>query len=191
MYMHTQMQWAHTRIQHINVHQRKLYFTGRGFSLKTENKCISTCMTVPHLTNLSMPRCINCSEDYDSFDRASANWGRKAKNCKKKKGVTLSFKKKWASEPLTKQNNTKRIEQGGGLDMISGCAATRMTMINAAFPGIPSAGLHLSPWWDAFHSSQPCKYNRPLLLFSVRSITTKQRLQLWQIGWMCLLGTNM
>lgn len=65
---------------------------------------------------------------------------------------------------------------GGGFDMISGCAATRMTMINVAFPGVSSAGLHLSPWWDASQPSQPCKYNRTVLLLSVRSITTKQRL---------------
>lgn len=68
--------------------------------------------------------------------------------------------------------------RGGRLDMISGCAATRMTMINVAFPGAPSGGLHLSPWWDVSQPSQPCKYNKPVLVLSGRSITTKQRLQL-------------
>lgn len=77
-----------------------------------------------------------------------------------------------------KKQKTKMEREGRRLDMISGCAATRMTMINVAFPGAPSAGLHLSPWWDASQPSQPCKYNKPVLVLSGRSITTKQRLQL-------------
>lgn len=90
-----------------------------------------------------------------------------------------------------REQASEKEERRRGLDMISGCAATRMMVINVVFPGVPSADLHLSPWWDASQPSQPCKYNKPVLLFTVRSITTKQRLQLWHIGWMCLLGTNM
>lgn len=75
-----------------------------------------------------------------------------------------------------KKESGKGVTEGG-LDMNSGCVATRMTMTNVAFPGVPSAGLHLSPWRDIAWPSQPCKYNKPVVLFPVRSITTKQRLQ--------------
>lgn len=38
--------------------------------------------------------------------------------------------------------------------------------------------------------SQPCKYNKPVALSAVRSITTKQELWVWGARWMCLPGPN-
>lgn len=92
------------------------------------------------------------------------------------------------------KNTTKNNKKGEKAEREFGhdqwMCGKRMTMINVAFPGVPSVGLQLSPWRDAAQPSQPCKYHKPVVLLFVRSITTKRRLQLWQIGWMCLLGTN-
>lgn len=147
------------------------------------------CFYDTHLTNLSLPWHINCLQNYCQYDRIRANWRREAKPASNGTSDRMSV---WVKKLLELKNKKQKWSvRGGRLDMISGCAATRMTMINVAFPGAPSASLHLSPWWDASQPSQPCKYNKPVLVLSGRSITTKQRLQLWQSGWMCLLGTIM
>lgn len=71
----------------------------------------------------------------------------------------------------------KQGENGGqGVGVIGGCVETRMMMINVAFPGVPSAGLHLSPGSAPLSPSEPCKYNKPVALWCVRSISTKQEL---------------
>lgn len=66
---------------------------------------------------------------------------------------------------LQREEKMYFVGGGGGVhlfvfDMISGCAAKRKTVMNAAFPDVLSAGLHVSRRRAA---SQPCQHNSPVV----------------------------